>query len=400
MIKAAELARSVSRAGLDLWLRTLGSLNLAPLFDRDPRRVVVFQAFSTHLAQCYQPLIERLRAEEPELRLVLQILLHPHVPLAAARDLYMYARNHLKFRPEDVGYYWRQIWNRCDLLVCTDVFARFPARAGRTVLLPHGSGLMPRMFEPHPFRKSMADFDLTLVAGAFDLDSVRQLPQVQPYLERLQPIGFPFLDRLAKPPLARDAYIAKLGLDPSLPIVLFAPHWTALRNEGAPAYVEEVVTALETLPINRVLKLHSCSLYPSMSGGINWASILCELSRNGRVRIDDAVEDLSALAHADLLITDYSSRSFVFMAMEKPLVLMSPRQPDVVEEAHDRMALMRGASALARSGDELVARTLDALATRTPQPTAPAVGERCYSNFGRATGPVVAALVAELRGRA
>jgi len=268
------------------------------------------------------------------------------------------------------------------------------------VLLPHGSGLMPRMFEPHPLRKSMADFHRTLVAGSFDVESVRHHPRVQRYLERIQPAGFPFLDQLAEPPVARDAYIAKLGLDRSLPIVLFAPHWTALRNEGARAYVEEVVTALEALPVNRVLKLHTCSLYPSMAGGIEWAPILARLARERRVHVDHAVEDLSALAHADVLVTDYSSRAFVFMAMEKPLVLMSPRQPDAVEEVQERMALMRSASALARSGEELVARTVEALGTRAPHPAAREVGHRCYANFGRASGPVVAALMQELQTRA
>ena len=395
---ARENCFIIGRAVLDLFLRALGLLNLIPLFaGKNPhKQTIVFQSFSTHLAQCYEPIVSRLRAENPELHLQFMILLHPHVPLSELRPLRRYVREELKIPESDIFFYCSRIWGAFDVLVCGDIFAHFPLRRTRTILLPHGTGLMPRMFEPHPLRKCMANFDRILLAGPYDVDAVRDHPTANGILPRVVATGFPFLDRLKKPGLTREQYFSRLGLDPAKPIVLFAPHWTALRATGAIPYVRSVVSALAALDANLVVKLHACSFYPAMARCVAWRPIIDELARDRRVHVDEDIDDLVALGYSDVLVTDFSSRAFVFMALEKPVVLHSPLGADPVEESGERMALMRSASFVAQSSTEVARLVTRLLQDRTAHPAGHSIAEQCFSNLWHATKPVVDLLKQEL----
>ena len=388
----------IGRAALDLSLRALGVLNPLPLFNgkKSSRQSIVFQSFSTHLAQCYEPIISRLRSQYPEINLQFMILLHPHVPLSEIRKLRRYAREELKIPDSNLFYYWSRVWSAFDLLVCGDIFAHFPLRRTRTVLLPHGTGLMPRMFEPHPLRKSMLDFDRIILAGSYDVDAVREHPTASHILPRVVAAGFPFLDRLKKPRLSRDQYFDRLGLDRKKPVVLFAPHWTALRASGAIPYVKSVVSALLPLDANFVLKLHACSFYPAMAQHVAWRPIVDELARDRRVHVDEDMDDLLALSYADVLVTDFSSRAFVFIALEKPVVLHAPDGADPVEESGDRMALMKSASYVARSSSEVAELATRLLRDPAVPQASGSVSERCFANLGQATQPVTDLLKQEL----
>jgi hypothetical protein len=351
---ASERVRIFTRAGADLAMRSLGLLNLKPLLERSGRKTIAFESYSTHLARCYAPVVARLRESFNDLRIVFLILAHPHVPASATRELRRYVRDDLAIPDCDIFFFWQRIRGRFDMLVCGDVFARFPVRRTRTVLMPHGTGLAPRWFNRHPLRKSLADFDCLLLAGEYDFEVLSQHRTARGLASRAQCIGFPFIDALANLPVTREQYDARLRLTPKRPIVLFWPHHFALEMPGSIDYVREMVEVLKSLDANLVLKLHATSLYPAMAGGIQWRSVLDDLARDPRVHIDKEEEDLAALRHADVLVNDYSSRAFIFMAMQKPVILVSPSSPNMMQENLDRMDLMRSGSLSARSPSEAV----------------------------------------------
>jgi hypothetical protein len=393
---ASEQARVFARAGVDLALRSLGLLNFKPLFERSGPTTIAFQSYSRHLARCYAPVISRLRESSSDLRIIFLILLHPHVPLSATRELELYVRDELAIPARDTFFFWERMWARFDMLVCGDVFARFPVRRTRTVMMPHGTGLAPRWFNRHPLRKSLADFDHLLLAGEYDFEVLLQHPTASGLARRARPLGFPFIDALGSAPPTREEYDARLGLIPNKPIVLFGPHHFALELRGSVDYLREMVEALKPLNANLVLKLHATSFYPAMAGGNQWRPVLDELARDLRVHIDEEEEDLSALYHADVLVNDYSSRAFIFMAMRKPVILVSPSTPNLTQENLDRMKLMRSGSVLARSPAEAARLVARVLTDPVLPPNAINIGERCFSNLWNATDPVIEFITREL----
>jgi hypothetical protein len=385
----SERVRVLGRAGADLALRSVGLLNFQPLFERSGRKTIAFESYSRHLARCYAPVIARLRESRSELRIVFLILPHPHVPRSATRELRRYVHEDLAIPDRDIFLFWQCMWGRFDMLVCGDVFARFPVRRTRTVLMPHGTGLAPRWFNPHPLRKSLADFDRLLLAGEYDFEVLSQHPSANALARRAQPIGFPFIDALANLPITREQYDARLGLIPKRPIILFGPHHFALEMPGSVDYVRDMVEALKPLDANLVLKLHATSLYPAMASGVRWRSILDDLARDPRVHIDEEEEDLAALRHADVLVNDYSSRAFIFMAMRKPVVVVAPSSPNDTQENLDRMKLMRSGSLLARSPSEAAQLVARMLSEPVSPPNAGEIAARCFSNLWNATDPIV-----------
>jgi hypothetical protein len=393
---AREQAYILGRVGADLVLRTGGLLNLKPLLERSDRKTIAFQAYSTHLARCFAPVIKRLRETSRDLRIAFLLLPHPHVPFSATRELRRYVRDDLAIADPDIFTTSQWTWTRFDLLVCADVFARFPMRRTRTVLMPHGTGLAPRWFSPHPLRKSLADFDHLLLAGKYDFEVLSQHPTAGAFSGRARPIGFPFIDALAKLPLTREQYDRRLRLAPKRPIVLFAPHHFALEMPGSIDYVRDMVQALKPLDANLVLKLHATSFYPAMAGGQQWRAELGALARDPAVHVDEEEEDLESLRCADVLVNDYSSRAFIFMAEHKPVVLVTPSTPNMQQENLDRMDLMRGGSLLARSPSEAARLVSRLLSDPTPPPNADKIAERCFSNLWNATEPVVEFLMREL----
>jgi CDP-glycerol glycerophosphotransferase (TagB/SpsB family) len=72
-----------------------------------------------------------------------------------------------------------------------------------------------------------------------------------------------------------------------------------------------------------------------------------------RIRVDDDVDDISALRHADLLITDISSRAFNFMLLDKPVVAFCPDEVFVDRLDRERVEPIRQGAHLARSAGEV-----------------------------------------------
>lgn len=144
------------RVLLGALLNLLGFLRVrVPLLRTRQRKRIAFQAYSVHLAQCFVPVINRLREHVPEFEIHFLILPHPHFSFRSLWTLRTFARESLKIPGHNVQFFWQALWQKYDLLVCTDVYARFPLRRTKRVLLKHGAGVASRILKRHPWRKTI-----------------------------------------------------------------------------------------------------------------------------------------------------------------------------------------------------------------------------------------------------
>ncbi len=134
-------------------------------------------------------------------------------------------------------------------------------------------------------------------------------------------VGYSKSDKLLSGGFSRQEVLAKLGLDPTRPVVLYAPAW----DEGAALdmYGESVVERLLEVDANLIVKLHYMR-YESKDGpcGANWFERLKRFEANPRFRHVGNQPLDPYLAASDVMVNDVSSASFEFMMLDKPVVFI------------------------------------------------------------------------------
>ena len=194
-----------------------------------------------------------------------------------------------------------------------------------------------------------------IAAGAIDPDS-----------SAIRMVGYPKADALVNGTWTRESVLEPLGLDPSLPTVLYAPTWSPASSLNAMGLdlVERLMGAWSGA-INLVIKLHdrSCDVRARYSGGVNWLAALEPIVR-GRTSVVARGHDISPyLAAADLMVTDHSSAGFEFLLRDRPIVRIDC--PQLIREANihpDYVHLLASVSDSASTLDDVVATIERALA--------------------------------------
>jgi hypothetical protein len=160
-----------------------------------------------------------------------------------------------------------------------------------------------------------------IAAGAVDQDS-----------PAIRLIGMPKADCIVDGSIRREAEVAKLGLDPSRPTVLYAPTWSPESSLNALGV--ELVTALLNLPVNLVIKLHDRSrdLRERYSGGVDWVARLQPLLTPGKAVLAPGHDISPYLVASDMMITDHSSAGFEFLLRDRPIVRI--HRPALIELAN------------------------------------------------------------------
>ncbi len=392
--QATVLGRFLLERLLNLW----GLLNFRPArAAAGHRRCIAFQAYSIHLAQCFAPIIDNLKEEAPDVDVHFILLPHPHFSLRSLGELRAFVRDTLKIDEAHIHFFWQAIWRKYDVFVCTDVYARFPLRRTRKVLLKHGAGVASRVLQRHPLRKTIFDFDLVLVNGEADYELLAGCCAPEFVRDRVAVAGLPYLDRLRTCPEDRETYLRRIGLARDRRVALVAPSWRGLAAIQArdADYLDEIIAALCYLDWQVVIKLHACSFNKAMAHGEDWAARLIRYPRAG-VRVDGNIDDVPAFLHSDLLITDISSRAFDFMLLDKPVITVFPE--DLFEDALDRerIKLISEGILHARSPAELKSMIPRALNSAEKRPHGSRrLAERFFANHGRATEVVTAHLLRE-----
>ncbi len=176
-------------------------------------------------------------------------------------------------------------------------------------------------------------------------------------------VGYPKADALVNGTWTRAAVLASLGLDPSLPTLLYAPTWSpasSLNTVGT-----ELIGRLLDTGANLIVKLHDRSrdVRARYSGGVDWVSALEPLLHGRRSSGSKAGRGVLAPGHdispylvaADLMITDHSSAGFEFLLRDRPIVRI--HRPELIREANihpDYVDLLASVSASVTTAGEAV----------------------------------------------
>jgi hypothetical protein len=157
-------------------------------------------------------------------------------------------------------------------------------------------------------------------SGALDADS-----------RAIRLVGMPKVDCLVDGSLQRDRVLLDLGLDPSLPTVLYAPTWSPASSLNLMGVA--LVQGLITRPVNVIVKLHdrSRNLRGQYSGGVDWVTRLAPLFDRPGALLANTPNIAPLLAAADVLITDHSSAGFEYLLLDRPVVRIEI--PDLIRDA-------------------------------------------------------------------
>ncbi len=212
-------------------------------------------------------------------------------------------------------------------------------------------------------------------------------------------VGYPKVDGLVTGRWPREATLARLGLDPSRPVLLYAPTWSAASSLHV--FGESIVAALRQTGHQVIVKLHDRSYdrRSRYSAGVDWAARLQPLAADPGVRIVTDPDATPLLAAADLMVSDHSSVAFEFLLVDRPLVVLDLPGLLAAARVHpDQARWIREAGEPVGSVDELPAAVARGLAAPEARRAARrAVAARLFYRPGTATDRAVA-LCYELLG--
>ena len=346
---------------------------------------IMFQSYSVHHAYYFEAIIQRLR--ERDVTIFFQILDHPHFKISERNALRNFVQERLGIPADQIFEYPDNPGIPIDLLVCADVYARFSSNIRRTCIIFHGPTLPLRNFKYRPFRKTLYDFHKVIPNGEYDFRLINKYGGKK--MDDFEAVvgGCPFLDLVATPSRSRTSHFQRLGLDPDKKTVLVAPSWSGLtlcKSAGA-SYIEDIVKVLQPLPLNLIVKPHVCSFNAIMAGGVDWHTILMQLESRGLVRVDREIDDRPSLCHADILITDTSSRAFSFMMLGKPVILYYPVAKPIPEWEKPRQELLERGSMVAETLDDIPKYAEQACRNQYQNPEALEIAADCLAHVGHST---------------
>jgi len=221
---------------------------------------------------------------------------------------------------------WRAKFARPDVLISCDwLLATKHARA--TVQIFHGiSG------KGHNLNPMVRDYSHVFVIGPWLQRRLIARGLVDAGDPRLLPVGMPKTDKLTDGTLDRAATLRALGLDPSRPVVLYAPSWggeSSLEHDG-----ERILAELGRLQAQVIVKPHDNSYDPRYAKA-DWRSVLARLERPG-FTTPNVYDVVPPLPTDDLLVTDLSSVSLESLHVDRPAVFLTfPGQLDARAELVD-----------------------------------------------------------------
>jgi hypothetical protein len=297
---------------------------------------------------------------------------------------------------------------RYDVALCPGFY--FGGRCATKVQVFHG--VSPKNYA---VSRDVADFEHLFLIGEYHRLKFGRAGFLAPGDARGYAIGMPKTDPLATPlPAAeRERRHAVLDLDPSRPLVAYAP----TRSGGAGSSMDEqglaVIESLARLPVNVVVKLHDRSRRRFRRKLENdYEAAIAALAHGGRVRLWEGHDVIPLLALADVLVSDLSSVTHEFLLRDKPIVYLAT-------ESHDRKIVRTAARKfgaddphdlpwLRRAGEVAADPTAAAAAVERAlaDPAARSAERReraalLFYNPGRATAAAVAAVrrILELEDR-
>lgn len=211
-----------------------------------------------------------------------------------------------------------------DIFLQVEIYGRGPRWAKR-IFVGHG--------QPNKWtnwsEENLRAFDFYFLYGALERSMfeviIKNHPESTKHIKLLN-IGYPKLDAQIQGLHNRGGILKKLGLDPALKTIIYAPSWDpggSLRTLG----IKVVEKLLEIENIHILVKLHPVSMEPEDSiqyefytGGVNWQKEFTALAGRSNFRFvkDYLVNPL--LSASDVMVTDFSGVALEFMTLDRPVI--------------------------------------------------------------------------------
>jgi hypothetical protein len=222
----------------------------------------------------------------------------------------------------------RAAFIKFDAYVSSDFMWAPLVRDTRRVQTFHGVGGKYGFDAPD---RSMRDWHRLFFVNQRRLRNFIARGAIEPDSPAIRLVGMPKADCLVNGTFTREQVAGALGLDPSLPTVLYAPTWSPASSLNALG--ADLVQTLSRLPINLVVKLHDRSRDQRQrySGGVDWVARITPLLTPGRGVIAPGHDISPYLVASDLMITDHSSAGFEFLLRDRPIVRI--HRPQLIEQA-------------------------------------------------------------------
>jgi hypothetical protein len=261
----------------------------------------------------------------------------------------------------------RAQWMKFDGYVNTDFWnMTWLRRRVRRVHLFHGVAGKYGLDAPVRIAPVVASFDRLLFPNEDRLRRYREAGLVESDGTRGQLIGYPKVDCLVDGSLDRAAIQTWIGLDPSVPTVLYAPTWSpqsSLNTIGT-----QLIPALARLGINVIVKLHDRSYdrRSQSAGRVDWGHHLDAICRSWHVHAGHGSDVSPYLFVADVLVTDHSSVGFEFTLLDRPIVVIDT--PELIRKARvgaDKVRSLQGAATVVHDVDGATRAIVSALAEPT-----------------------------------
>lgn len=182
---------------------------------------------------------------------------------------------------------------------------RYPSSV-RLIQINHGLGLA----KSHYFTEAVArpPFDLYLVSGEAAKERLERMGLKRP----IAAVGFAKLDPLFDGSLKKDDICQRLGIDPTKPVILYAPtHGDLSSFDKVAPYLPELAQSY-----NLLVKLHQHTYRERFSR-----------SQSAILKNIYLIEDCDCTEYlfiADLLISDVSSIVFEYALLDRPMLLIQP----------------------------------------------------------------------------
>jgi CDP-glycerol glycerophosphotransferase (TagB/SpsB family) len=175
-------------------------------------------------------------------------------------------------------------------------------------------------------------------------------------------IGYPKVDCLVNGSFHRTEVIRSLGLNPSMPTVLYAPTWSPYSSLNTLG--EEVIERLAAEGLQVIVKLHDRSYDKRArgSGSIDWAARLSKYDSHPSVAIANQPDGSAFMVASDAMISDHSSIAFEYTLLDRPLVIID--RPELIERARinpEKVRELRSAALVAQDCGQVVDHILRAL---------------------------------------
>jgi hypothetical protein len=283
-------------------------------------------------------------------------------------------------------------WMKFDGYVNTDFWnMTWLRRRVRRVHLFHGVAGKYGLDAPVRIAPVVGSFDRLLFPNDDRLRRYREAGLVEPDGMRGRLIGYPKVDCLVDGSLNRAAIQASIGLDPTVPTVLYAPTWSpqsSLNTIGA-----RLIPALARLDVNIVVKLHDRSYdrRSQTAGPVDWGHHLDAICRSWHVHAAHGSDVSPYLFVADALVTDHSSVGFEFALLDRPIIVID--SPELIRKARvgaDKVRALHGAATVVHDVEGATRAVVRSLAEPTRLSDARrALAGRSFHRPGSATARAV-----------